>query len=75
MLATGIIRLCYDRKLIPLDKSKEPHHVMVWNEDGHCLGRFRVSNDLENILQSYPDCEFQLLTQRELEGVSWKSGS
>ena len=75
MLATGIIRLCYDRKLIPLDKSKEPHHVMVWNKDGHCLGRFRVSNDLENIFQSYPDCEFQLLSQRELEGVSWKSGS
>ena len=75
MLATGIIKLCYDRGLIPSDKSKEPHHLMVWNEDGLCLWRFRVSKELEYILQSYPDCEFQLLSQRELEGVSWKSGS
>ena len=74
MLATGLIRLCYDRGLIPSDKRNEPHHVLVWGEDGRFLRRFRVSDDLENILRDCQGCEFQLLSQRELEAVSWKPG-
>ena len=74
MLATGIIRLCYERGLIPCDKRNEPHHVLVWGEDGRFLRRFRVSDELEKILREYQGCEFELLSQRELEAVSWKPG-